>query len=138
LGALTTSDNIVFTVDLTPDGEGTIGLVLPAASCIDAATNDNAVSNSLAIVFDTTAPTVAISSTASTHSTASPYTTNTYPVPVTATFDTPIAQTKFVVADFSLEQCTAVDFAATYVDGDYGATFQVRIGGDVKSSLGDA
>ena len=127
LGALTTSDNIVFTVELTPDGEGTIGLVLPAATCIDEATNDNTESNSLAIVFDTTAPTVAIASSASTHSTTSPYVTNTYPVPLTATFDTPIAQTKFVVGDLSLEACTAEagSFTATYVDGDYGAAFQV-------------
>eukprot|EP00976_Prorocentrum_cordatum_P117289 1196286-Prorocentrum_minimum.AAC.1 len=122
-GAFTASTGpSVWTLDLVPSGEGTIELVVPFSSAQDAATNVNQVSNTLSIVFDTTQPTVTLTHGASTNSdvlSLPTKKTNTYPIPVTATFSEHIAEGKFVEADFTLDSCTTTDFVAGLADWSY-------------------
>ena len=63
LGNLQTSDNTVFTFDTTPGAEGHVLLTVHAAAASDAASNLNsAQSNTLDITYDTTVPSLSITS----------------------------------------------------------------------------
>ena len=53
-----------YTVSITPSSDGDVSVSLPAGSAQDEAGNDNTVSNTLSIEADLTAPSVALSSTA--------------------------------------------------------------------------
>jgi len=60
--AVTAGDALVYDLNLNPVGEGTVTIQVPTNSISDVATNFNdAASNVLTFVFDTTNPTVAVS-----------------------------------------------------------------------------
>jgi len=56
--SLSTADDITYTVDVSPTADGAVTLQVPATSAQDAAGNDNTVSNTASVTYDTTAPTV--------------------------------------------------------------------------------
>jgi hypothetical protein len=80
----------VYTFQITPSAEGTITAHFPASRATDSASNVNTVSATLAFIFDTTVPTVALTKSL-------PYETNVSPLDVTATFSEVV--TDFVIAD---------------------------------------
>lgn len=60
---LQTSDNITWTVLITPTADGPVTVQLPAATVGDKAGNDNNASNQLNIVYDGTSPAVTLTKT---------------------------------------------------------------------------
>ncbi|MFC2152743.1 beta strand repeat-containing protein, partial [Bacteroidota bacterium] len=77
---LSTGDNITFTVDITPAGEGDVDVIVPAGVAQDLAGNSNEVSNQISLEYDITSPTVIIT-------TAESDPTNSSPFDVTITFN---------------------------------------------------
>ncbi|MBU8893764.1 MAG: Ig-like domain-containing protein [Bacteroidales bacterium] len=59
---LNTSDDIIFTVDITPVGQGNVSVILPAGNVQDLAGNGNILSNQITVEFDNVQPTVDITS----------------------------------------------------------------------------
>jgi methionine-rich copper-binding protein CopC len=59
---LSTSDSKVFTIEITPSVEGNVFIIVPAGVATDASGNANEISNELTVEFDSTSPTVVISS----------------------------------------------------------------------------
>ena len=55
---LATSDNITYTLDVTPTADGAVTLQVPAASAVNVAGNGNTASNTLSRTYDATAPVV--------------------------------------------------------------------------------
>ncbi len=94
-GAVTTSDDKVFTVPVTPSGEGNIDIDLPAGRAQDQGTGskDNLASNTLSVEYDSIPPAATLSSGASDPTSSSP-------IPVTVSFDEPIIS--FGLSDFSV------------------------------------
>ncbi|WP_139103077.1 Ig-like domain-containing protein [Pararhodobacter sp. CCB-MM2] len=86
----------VYTITLTPDGDGALSVQIPADVAMDAASNGNAASNLVAETFDGTAPTVTLS--ALTGPVAGVYTT-------TATFSEDV--TGLDAADLTLVNASA-------------------------------
>ncbi|MEZ4705112.1 MAG: Ig-like domain-containing protein [Bdellovibrionota bacterium] len=101
-----------YTVNVTPAGDGTITANVAGGVAQDAAGNGNAAATQFSIVYDSAAPTVAITSSAS-----SP--TNTSPIPITITFSEPV--TGFAVGDLVVGNGTASGFAGS------GATYTANI-----------
>jgi hypothetical protein len=64
-GTLNTTDNQVFTLDVTPSGQGAVTCQVPAGAAQDAAGNDSTASNNLSITYDTIAPTCVMTGPAS-------------------------------------------------------------------------
>jgi large repetitive protein len=58
LSNLTTSDNITYTVTVTPTANGTVSILLPAATVQNIGANTNTASNTLTRTYDNVAPTV--------------------------------------------------------------------------------
>ncbi len=86
------SDNKVFTADLTPTADGAVTVTINAGVAQDTAGNNNLASTPITVTFDRTAPTVTISSTA-TEPTANS------PIPFHFTFGESVAD--FASADLS-------------------------------------
>ncbi len=61
-GNLQTSDNISFTVDITPDSDGSVSVSVPAGVAETSIGNVNNASNTVNIIYDTTSPSVTITS----------------------------------------------------------------------------
>jgi gliding motility-associated-like protein len=59
LSNLQTSDNIIYTVLLTPAADGAVNISVPAAAAQNIAGNDNTASNTISFTYDGTAPVVA-------------------------------------------------------------------------------
>jgi hypothetical protein len=93
----------VYTFDVTPAGEGAVTVNVAAAVAQDAAGNGNTAATQYGITYDSTSPTVTLSSTAS-----SP--TKTSPIPMTATFNE--AVTGFAVGDITVGNGAASNFVA--------------------------
>ena len=93
----------VYTFDVTPSGQGAVTLDVAADVAQDAALNPNTAATQFSITYDSVAPTVTLTSTAT-----SP--TNTSPIPMTATFSE--AVTGFVVGDITVGNGTASNFVA--------------------------
>ncbi|SEL60939.1 gliding motility-associated C-terminal domain-containing protein [Chitinophaga rupis] len=55
---LATSDNITYTLDVTPAADGAVSLQVPASSAVNIAGNGNTASNTLSLTYDATAPVV--------------------------------------------------------------------------------
>ncbi|MFB6456208.1 Ig-like domain-containing protein [Chitinophaga sp. Hz27] len=55
---LATTDNITYTITVTPVADGAVSVVLPANAAVNIGNNGNSASNTLAFTFDGTAPTV--------------------------------------------------------------------------------
>jgi gliding motility-associated-like protein len=60
LSSLQTSDNITYTVLVTPTAEGTVTVNVPANAAVNIGSNGNTVSNTLSVTYDITAPVVTI------------------------------------------------------------------------------
>lgn len=97
--ALTKLSASAWSLDVVPSDEGQITAVIAQAASTDAALNPNIASNTLGFLYDTTPPSVTVTSSLPTN-------TNTEPIPVTFTFTEPV--TNFVEADVTLSNC-AVD-----------------------------
>jgi len=55
---LATSDNITYTLDVTPAADGAVTLQVPAGSAVNIAGNGNTASNTLSLTYDATPPVV--------------------------------------------------------------------------------
>ena len=99
-----TGSGTTYTFDLVPSAQGTVSVSVPPASGQDAATNLSLVSNAFSTVYDSVAPTVVITTSASTP-------TNATPLSYTATFSE--AVTGFVEGDLSLTNATSSNFAGS-------------------------
>jgi hypothetical protein len=102
-GTFVALSGTVYTANITPSAQGPVAINVLANVCIDAASNQNIVSNTLVRTFDTIAPSVTVSS-------ASANPTNVSPIPVTFTFSE--AVTGFALADISVNNGTAGSFVA--------------------------
>lgn len=101
-----------YTFDLTPIGQGPVTASIPAGSATDASSNANNASAIFTRTFDSTQPTVALTTSA-----ANP--TNTSPIPVTITFSEPV--TGFVIGDVVVTNATKSGFAGS------GASYSVNV-----------
>jgi DNA-binding cell septation regulator SpoVG len=93
----------VYTFDVTPAWQGVVTVNVAAAVAQDAASNGNTAATQYSITYDTVAPTVTLTSTAT-----SP--TKVSPIPMTATFSK--AVTGFVVGDITVGNGSAGNFVA--------------------------
>jgi hypothetical protein len=93
-----------YTADITPSADGSVTINVNSAIAADTAGNSNSAATQLSRTYDSTAPTVSISS-----STAS--ITNSSPIPVTITFSE--AVTGFAVGDISVTNGAAGNFAGS-------------------------
>ncbi len=103
VSALTTTDNITYTMTVTPTADGLVIISLPANMAIDAATNGNNASNTLSRTYDATRPTVVLSSSAANPLNAA--------FSVTAVFSEAVAG--LTVADFTMVNGTASALTTT-------------------------
>ncbi|MDP4210200.1 MAG: Ig-like domain-containing protein, partial [Bacteroidota bacterium] len=101
-----------YTFGITPAGQGLITVNIAAGVAQDIAGNDNTAASTFSIVYDSQAPTVAISSKASNP-------TNTSPIPITITFSE--AVTGFTLSDISVTNGTAANFTGS------GTTYTLNI-----------
>ncbi|MDY6934615.1 MAG: chitobiase/beta-hexosaminidase C-terminal domain-containing protein, partial [Spirochaetota bacterium] len=99
-GNFNTSDNIVYTVDITPSGDP-VTVDIGGGVCVDLAGNSNTAAGQFSIAYDGIAPTVSISSSES-----SP--TNSNPIPVMITFSEVVSG--FAVGDISVGNGSAGNF----------------------------
>ena len=90
-----------YSVDITPDADGTITVDVGAGVCSDSAGNDNTAASQFSIVYDGSAPTVDIISTES-----NPM--NNFPFTVNFTFSEDV--TGFALGDISVGNGTASNF----------------------------
>ena len=97
-GNLQTTDNTLFTADITPIADGLVTVDIAAAAAQDSTGNDNTAAAQFAIASDQTDPTVGITSTETSPS-------NAAVIPVTITFSE-------VVNGFTLEDLTVGNGAA--------------------------
>ncbi|QHS59819.1 Ig-like domain-containing protein [Chitinophaga agri] len=58
LGAVSTTDNITYTVLVTPTADGAVSLTVPADAAVNIGDNGNSASNTLTLTYDVTAPVV--------------------------------------------------------------------------------
>ena len=87
-----------YTFSVAPSAQGAVTIQIPASSATDSAGNTNLVSNTLTLTYDSIAPTVTLTSTASDP-------TNVSPIAVTATFSE--AVTGLTLSDFTVSNGTA-------------------------------
>eukprot|EP00899_Mesostigma_viride_P015383 jgi/Mesvir1/23846/Mv10649-RA.1 len=102
VGSITVVSGLQSVVEVVPSGEGSLTVALPAGVATDAAGNVNTAATPISIVYDTTAPTVLIS-------TASPA-TNTAPITVTVTFSELVSG--FTAGDVVFAGGTVTSFVA--------------------------
>ncbi|MEK7546453.1 MAG: Ig-like domain-containing protein [Patescibacteria group bacterium] len=100
----TISSTSTYTFDVTPSSQGLVTVRVAAGVAIDLALLTNTVSNLLSRTYDTVAPTVSLTSSASS-------TTKYSPIPVVATFSSGV--TGFVVGDLSLTNGSAGNFVSS-------------------------
>ena len=111
---LITSNDTIFTADITPDGELTVSIMIPTGVAQDLSGNGNVVSNEISVDYDSTSPSVVLSATES-----SP--TNVSPFVLTIEFNEGV--TDFEITDLTLANCTADNFIEVKTD----TTFTVNI-----------
>lgn len=80
---LSTADNLVFSLEVTPSGQGMVNCQVPADAAQDGESNGNTVSNLCATMFDSEEPSCTVSGIASTKSA---------PVEFTITFDEEVSE----------------------------------------------
>lgn len=101
---LQTLDNIIFTADITPTADGTVAVDLAAGAATDLVGNGSLDVLPTNVDYDTTAPTIVISSTA-----GDP--TGTSPIPVTFTFSEDV--TGFDTSDITVGNGSVGNFVGT-------------------------
>ncbi|MCP4278308.1 MAG: hypothetical protein GY779_18350, partial [Gammaproteobacteria bacterium] len=99
ISALTTSDNIVYTILITPQIDGDVTIDVGAAIAVDSAGNGNRAASQYSVTYDSMAPTVGISSD-STHVNSS----------FTATFTFSEAVIGFTIDDIDTTNATIDNF----------------------------
>ncbi|TWV95686.1 Ig-like domain-containing protein [Chitinophaga pinensis] len=57
-GTLSTTDNITYTLQVTPTADGTVTIQLPAGQAVNVVSNGNTASNTLTLTYDATAPVI--------------------------------------------------------------------------------
>ncbi|RLD04087.1 MAG: hypothetical protein DRI32_06335, partial [Chloroflexi bacterium] len=90
-----------YTVDITPTADGEVTVDVAANAAQDSAGNDNTAATQFSINYDTSAPTVGITSAASDP-------TNTSPISITITFSEGV--TGFAIGDITVGSGTASNF----------------------------
>ena len=97
----------VWTVDITPAGDGTVTVDINAGVATDAAGNGNNAASQFSIDYDNTNPTAVLTSGESSPTNASPFT-------LTIEFDEGVAG--FALSDLTLGNCVAGNFIETKED----------------------
>ena len=120
------SANQTFTFTLTPDVDGDVTAKIPADSVTDPAGNDNTESNTLRVVFDSTAPGPTLSIDAASL-------TNAASVTVTVDFGEAINDSTFAISDVSVTNGTASNFLGQ--SGDRIFTFTLMPDGDGEGDV---
>lgn len=118
-------DTILFTFDISPSAEGTVTILLPANVCTDRAGNQNE-QQQFDFIYDTTGPTVLITSTIQD-------VTNTSPVVISLEMDEEV--TPFTLDALTLTNCTGAN-----LETSDGITYTVNIiptGQNVSIEIGD-
>ncbi len=106
----------VYTFNVTPAADGTVTVNVPAGVATSLADKANVASNLLAVVYDTTAPTVAMTSLVSDPTTATV-------IPMLVTFSEPV--TGFTADDIVASNATVADFTVP-ANGD-GTTYTANL-----------
>ncbi|MCD4834673.1 MAG: Ig-like domain-containing protein [Bacteroidales bacterium] len=122
---LQTSDSISFTVDITPDSDGLVSVLVPAGVAETSIGNVNNASNTANITYDTTSPSVTITSVES--------------GTVTGNFDITITFSE-VVTGFTSDDITVVNgsvnsFTASTADQIWTVTIAPVTDGDVTVNI---
>ncbi|HJZ54548.1 MAG TPA: Ig-like domain-containing protein, partial [Gemmataceae bacterium] len=112
-----------YTFSVTPSGNGTVSVSIPAGVAQDTSGNQNTASDTLTRTFDNIAPTIALSTDA-------PNPTNTSPIPVVVTVSE--ALTGFTADDITVTGGTVADFKNV---SDTKYTFNVIATGDGDVSV---
>ena len=94
----------VYTFDVTPSAQGLVSISVAANVAVDSAANGNTASNTLTRTYDSTNPSVVLSTTASDP-------TNVSPIPVTATFSESV--TGFAIGDITVTNGVASNLAGS-------------------------
>ncbi|MGE0089234.1 MAG: Ig-like domain-containing protein [Bacteroidales bacterium] len=121
---LNTSDNIIFTLNVTPTADGTVSLDINSGVCTDLTGNTNTAATQFSITFDNSSPTVAITSTES-----SPTTSNS--IPLTITFSETVIG--FINSDITVGNGTISELTNT--DNEYTATLIPQASGTVTVNI---
>jgi hypothetical protein len=120
-----TGSGTVYTFDLTPSGQGSITVHVPAGSAVDSATNFNTVSNTFSITYDTVGPTVTIDQKTAAPAQADP--TNGVPINFTVVFNE--AVTDFDdPSDVDLSSSTTAGTLSAVISGGP-STYNVAVSG---------
>ncbi|MBI3039348.1 hypothetical protein HYY75_09935 [bacterium] len=89
----------IYTANITPSGQGSVDVTVPAGSAQDSVGYPNSVSSQLNVVYDTVSPGVTLTSTA-------PLTLNS-PFAVTISFDEVVSSSTFTLADLTVGRGSA-------------------------------
>ena len=100
-----------FTVTVSPDSEGEVTLDVAADVTQDAAGNNNEAAQQFSIIFDETAPTPVVSTTASSN-------TNTSPIPVEIDFGEPVIDFTQSLAEDAISAASGTGFSIEDFDSD--------------------
>lgn len=113
-----------YSFDAVPNGDGLVTVTIDADAAEDAATNGNTAATPLSVVYDGTAPTVTMSSTA-------PDPTNTAGIDVTVAFDEAVVG--FTASDVTVTNAVLSDFSGA--DDTYTFTLTAAGDGDVTAYI---
>ncbi|MGH0001280.1 Ig-like domain-containing protein, partial [Pseudovibrio ascidiaceicola] len=94
-----------YTVEITPDGNGNIGITVAAAAAQDDAGNDNTASTTSTVTFDNVAPTVSLSGVPAAVNSTDPFT-------VTATFSEAVTGFDDLASDLVVVRATVTGITA--------------------------
>lgn len=122
---LNTSDNMVFTADITPDSEGNVVIIIPDGVATDDAGNGNEISNEVTVKYDITVPTVSIESTEP-NPTASSFN-------ITATFSEGI--TELISEDFTIGNGSVTNISGSLNGASWDATITPTTDGTVTVEI---
>ena len=101
-GGFTTLDDTVWTLNITPTGDGLVTVDIPASSALDIGGNGNTAAAQFSVTYDSASPTVVLSTT-------SPAVISSGNIPVTIKFNEDIDPTSFIEADLTVTNGAAVD-----------------------------
>lgn len=128
-GTLTTVDNIIWTVDINPDGDGTVTVNLPAGVASDTAGNGNSAAAQLSRDYDAAPPTVTIA----TATFGIPDPTNTSPIRFLITFSEKV--NGFELGDIDIGNGNAGNFTVVDIDKSWRVDIVPIAVGDVTVDI---
>ncbi len=105
-----------YTFDVTPSGQGAVTVAIAAGVASDDATNGNTVATTLTRTYDSTAPTVTLSSATA----QAPLFTNTSPIPVSVTISESV--TTFTSGDVTVGNGTVSGFSGSGTSYSFNVT----------------